>query len=196
MIMSRIIRRTLIATAFSLAVPMLASATTITLSGTVNDGPAIVGDAGFTGGDSINGSFDVDLDANNSFGLADLDVFNLSVGSLLFSLTGSDFVNFSGSLSSDGTTVDSFNLLSNFVPATGSRPEQSYALAFDVNNQPLSITATSSDFSAFGIGEANLAANVVNDGGVDVPEPREMLIFAFAMTLIGASIIARRRRIG
>lgn len=194
----RNIRRTLIATAFSLslAVPMLASATTITLSGTVNDGPAIVGDAGFNGGDSISGSFDVDLDDNNGFGLADLDVFTLNVGSLLFSLNGSDFVNFSGSLSNDGATVESFDFLSSFVPATGARPTQTFALAFDIDNPPFSITATSSDFSAFGIAEANLSANVANEGGVAVPEPQEMVIFAFAMALIGGGIVARRRRLG
>ena len=194
----RNIRRALIATAFSLtlAVPMLASATTITLSGTVNDGPAIVGDAGFNGGDNIDGSFDVDLDANNSFGLADLDVFTLNVGSLLFSLNSSDFVNFSGSLSSDGTAVESFDFLSNFVPATGARPTQTFALAFDINNPPFSITATSSDFSAFGIAEANLAANVINEGVVAVSEPHEMVILAFAMALIGGGIVARHRRLG
>lgn len=170
--------------ALLLALPMIAGATTIGLSGTINNVDAL-SPIGVAVGDAVTGSFDVDLDAANSFAIDDLNFFDFAVGANQFDLTSGDFVNFSGALSADGSTVDAFSFLTGFVSATNG---SSFVLAFDVNNQPFSITGFT------GIGNAVLAANVADVAAV--PEPRAVAMLSLALALLGLGVIARRRQIG
>lgn len=166
-----------------LAVPVMANAAVIDLSGTINNVIGF-GTPGFAVGDAVSGSFSVDPNTANSFDANDLDFFNFAVGANQFNLDGNDFVNFSGSLSANGSTVDAFSFLTGFTQATNG---SQFALAFDLDNQPFAITAFT------GVGEAPLSANVP---GVAVPEPRALGVPGFAMTLLGLGIFVRRRHSG
>lgn len=183
------IRQILIRAAAVLAftVPVMASATTIGLSGTL-DNVGAFGATTIAEGDSVTGSFDVALQADNSFSIDDLNFFNLAVGSNQFNLSSSDFDYFSGALSSDGLTVIALDLFtSSFPKSTAGNP---FNLQFDLDNPEFLIT------SLVSFGTGTVVANVAGGTGVPVPEPSESVIFGFGLALIGIGVIARRRRLG
>ncbi len=184
----RILRMlTTAAAAFALTVPMITSATTIGLSGSLDRVNAF-GPTTIAVGDSVTGSFDVALQADNSFSIGDLNFFNLAVGSNQFNLSSGDFENFSGALSGDGSTVIALDLFTSSFPAsTAGNP---FNLQFNLDNPQFLITNT------FSFGTGNVAATVAAGNVVPVPEPRESAMFGFGLALIGFGVIKRRRRLG
>lgn len=185
----RTIRQLLIRAAAALAftVPAMASATTIGLSGTL-DSVGAFGPTTIAVGDSVTGSFDVALQADNSFSIGDLNFFDLAVGSNQFNLSSSDFENFSGAVSSDGSTVTALDLFtSSFPQSTAGNP---FNLQLNLDNPQFLIT------SLVSFGTGTVAATVAAGNGVPVPEPRESVMFGFGLALIGLGVITRRRRVG
>lgn len=175
------------AAALALLVPVMAGATTIGLSGTLDNvggsGPTTIAE-----GDVVTGSFDVALQADNSFSIDDLSFFTLAVGSNQFNLFSGDFGHFSGALSSDGLTVIALDIFTSGLAQ--STAGNLFNLEFDLNHPDFLISSQSS------FGSGPVVANVASGNGVPVPEPGESSMFGFGLALIGLGVIARRRRLG
>ncbi len=180
---SKMIRRLLSKAAWTLALivalPTVASAVPISLSGSVDEVSGF-GTSPFQVGDSLNGLFNVNADPDNSFQIDDLLDFTLTIGPATFNLTGADFSSFNGQLSTDGSMLTDFAVASQFVAASG--VDGLFALGFNGVNQPFSVTGFTS------IASGGFSANV---GAVAVPEPSLLVMFGFVTLALGFA--ARRR---
>lgn len=176
-----LLSRVALTLALSVAIPAVAIAVPISLSGEV-DNIIGFGTSPFEVGDPLTGLFKVNVDPDNSFGVDDLLEFTLTVGPATFNLTGADFGSFNGQLSDDGSTLIDFSLASQFVTLPGL--SGTFALGFNGVNQPFVVNAVTS------LATGGFTANVRTAA---VPEPSMLALFAFITLALGFAARGRRR---
>lgn len=184
-----LLSRAALTLALSVALPAVASAVPISLSGSVDQVTVFDGTSPFEVGDPLSGLFNVDVDPDNTFDAGDLLDFTLTVGPATFNLTGDDFVNFNGQLSNDGSTLTFFSVISTPVPASG--VSGSFLLTFNNPTLPFVVIGTTNDPSDAITITGDFSANVRTAA---VPEPPMLALFAFITLALGFA--ARRRRRG
>lgn len=168
---------------FAMLVPGIANATSIKLSGNVDNVQAF-GGSPFSAGDPLSGMFNVNIGVDNTFRAGDLTSFSLTTGPAMFNLSSSDFPTFSGQLSADGTTLTDFAVLSNFLSVPGLSGQ--YALGFNGVDQPFSVTGFTSIVSG------KFAATVGGGGSATVAEPSSLALFILATLALGYTVLRRR----
>lgn len=185
--------------AVAVLAPGIASATIINIMGPVDNVSASNGSP-IVVGDTLSAAFDVDLNADNSFGKNDLNNFSLTVGPASYtSMSGSDFQQFNGLLSSDGSMLSNLLINTGFTSVQGL--ETSVALQLKDGkylsflppvSPSFSIIGTGSDTSTFGAYEATGGFNAsIGSAANDVPEPSSLGLLGVGIFLMG--LFVRRR---
>ncbi|HET7369665.1 MAG TPA: PEP-CTERM sorting domain-containing protein [Gammaproteobacteria bacterium] len=173
--------------AATMAAPAFAGpTTTLTLSGEVDNVTTTSGSTPIFGvGDPLSGTLVVNLGADGTFTLDDLQSFALSLGDDAFGMAGANFGSLSGTVS--GSSLTEFELAV-FFNQGNDNPLDDVGFGFNMPDQPFSATGG----NAIATGSFMVSVSTGGGGGVAVPEPPVWLMFGLGLAAVGFAM--RRRR--
>lgn len=177
---------------FAVAIPGVASAVPISLSGNLDTVFSLSGaPSPFSVGDPVSGGFDLDFGADNTFDVGNaitdsagsVSDFSVTVGPATFNVDPADITQLSGRLSDDGTTLDNLFLDTSYLDVGLG---QNYKL--QIQNSPDILYVDGGPLI-----HAPITATV-NTNATAVPEPGSLALFGLGALLIGISAYRLRSK--
>lgn len=179
----------------ALALPGVAAATMIDFTGTPTFAGLTTPAGTANAASQLSGTLTLStIGSDGSFGLSDVDAFDLSFGNLVFD-AGALPANatLSGSLSSDGTRLTSLFYQFTVPSSNATCAGCSLNLAMGVTPGGFSATYnTLQDGSGVIVGTFDTSLSTPSTGDHDIPEPSALAMFGLGVVLTGWGV--RRRR--